>query len=68
MSDDMTMYLSKRRRSCLSHGKRAAKAAPGDDPAVPGLWKGLPQSHELDVSGRGPGSESALSAVCSRRL
>lgn len=32
------------------------------------LYKGRLQSHELVVRGRGPGSESALSAVCSRRL
>jgi len=48
--------------------QKMPKAAPGDDPAVPGLWKPLPQSQELVISGRGPGSESALSAVCNRRL
>ena len=65
-------WVSERRQRHLimPHAGRGTggKAAPGDDPAVPGLWKGLPQSQELEVTGRGPGSESALSAVCSRRL
>ncbi len=41
--------------------------SPGDEPEMPALNARLP-SQELAVSGRGPGSESALSAVCSRRL
>ena len=48
-------------------GLRTDSSSPGDDPVSPAL-NARPPSQELHASGRGPGSESALSAVCSRRL